>query len=492
MASNRWVRYRAAAYLRGRGFSFGVNDIFPSQAQALGKYCVNCDDTKAPSVAVCDGGFAVLTPASFDYAFLGPKIHAHPRAAELVEEAAKRIKPEGHLLIHLRNPETDPRQWLERWGRWQTKMDMVRDGMRMGVYKRLTGRKEILPIPEPPRGPRGRACIARYGAIGDAVQFTPLVRALAQDGYHVTLNMTEYAAPVFEQNPHVGNFIIQERDVIPNAELGEYWKEWEPEYDRYINLSESVEGTLLKVEGRRDFYTSAGWRRNRCNVNYSEHTMALGGYPDHQHHRGELYFSDRERRDRDQFRRELRDKFLILWGLNGTSAHKLYGPMRPLLEEWLPHNPDALVITLGDSRAQDLEFQHPQVWEGAGEFSLRQVMALTEVANLVVGPESALTNFSSCFSTPKIPLLSHSTHENLCKHWENDYCLSPNPALAPCYPCHQLHYTPESCPQKELIQVTPVGEEQVVMRAPACAMGAIEPEVLAQRMDLVRQQHPQH
>jgi hypothetical protein len=43
----------------------------------------------------------------------------------------------------------------------------------------------------------------------------------------------------------------------------------------------------------------------------------------------------------------------------------------------------------------------------------------------------------------KILLLSHSSANNLSKHWQHTQALAPSDCA--CYPCHQLHYGPELC-----------------------------------------------
>jgi hypothetical protein len=102
-------------------------------------------------------------------------------------------------------------------------------------------------------------------------------------------------------------------------------------------------------------------------------------------------------------------------------------------------------------------------------------------ANLVLGPETMMTNAAGSMGTPVITLLSHSTHEALCKHWgSNDYCLAPE--NTPCYPCFQLHYTRESCPSKQIISVE---TNEVLAEAPACALDGIKPERLITRMEEV-------
>jgi ADP-heptose:LPS heptosyltransferase len=138
-----------------------------------------------------------------------------------------------------------------------------------------------------------------------------------------------------------------------------------------------------------------------------------------------------------------------------------------------------MVILRGDDRAKPMEFDHPQIIRGAGTFTLREVMALVEVVDCVVGPESAIINFASAFPTPKLTLLSHSTHNNLCKHWENDYCIAPAREFAPCYPCHQLHYNQSSCP----LAAIEAEDGEVLAQGPVCSMGAITIPALTSRLD---------
>jgi hypothetical protein len=464
-------------------------DLFPPSAQATGKYLINIDTLKAPRTHICDEGFDVLAPNTFNYAVLSPKLLTLPNPQQSVADAASKLQLNGHLLLLLPTKDVsvdDIRSWVSKCGAWLLKASYEREGYHLHIYKKLKGSRGITTKSS---APRKRACVVRYGALGDMVMLTPLIRALKEDGYSVTMNVTEYALPVIEHNPHISNIIVQERDAIPNPELGEYWKEWAGEYDKYINLSESIEGGLLKVEGRADYYTTKQWRHDQCDVNYLERTMQLGGYPDSDLH-PRIYLTNAERRFAKRIRDLHEGKFLVAWALNGSSHHKLYALTQPLLNTFLEKHPNSHVILLGDQRAKEMEFDHPQVTCVSGKWSLREVMALMEVVDCVVGPESAIINFASCFPTPKITLLSHSTHNNLCKHWENDYCIAPDVAMAPCYPCHQLHYTRESCPLAAI-----EGEDgEVLAEGPACAMGAITMERLLGRLEevmAIRSQNPQ-
>jgi ADP-heptose:LPS heptosyltransferase len=483
--SNRWVRFRTVAYLRGKGFSFGMKDLWPQKAVAQGKYLLSFDPQPSPSTTICDEGFGVLGPNALDYGFLGPA--SLKRLPDILVEAASKIKIGGHLILLLPYTEIEKDQIFKlvaKCGAWLQKEALLREGFHLHVYKKLTGAKRI-DHPRPTKKPR--VCVARYGAIGDGVMLTPLLKQLDEDGYHVTLNCTEYALPVFKNNPHIHNIVLQEREAIPNPELGEYWAEWAKEYDRYINLSESIEGKLLKVEGRKEFFTSSEYRRETCgSVNYFDHTMALGGYSDKTGTRGELHFTEKERKWADQFKKNQNTDFLVAWALNGSSHHKIYALIQPVIDQLTSLLPNAKFLLLGDDRAKPMEFDHPQVIKGCGVFDLREVMGIVSVSDLVIGPESALINFAGCFDVPKIALLSHSSWQNLCANWTNDYSLAPDQELAPCYPCHQLHYTRESCP---IITIADQETNEPLCDGPICAMGAISMERLIDRVVEVYNKH---
>ena len=67
------------------------------------------------------------------------------------------------------------------------------------------------------------------------------------------------------------------------------------------------------------------------------------------------------------------------------------------------------------------------------------------MAGCVVGPETGVLNAVGFeLGVGKVGLLSHSSVENLTKHWRNTVSVTP-PAEVKCYPCHRLHYTTEFC-----------------------------------------------
>jgi hypothetical protein len=214
--------------------------------------------------------------------------------------------------------------------------------------------------------------------------------------------------------------------------------------------------------------------------------MNLGGYPEVKGCRGELYFSRNEKLEALKLRKELEadgGKFVVVWALNGSSHHKVFPLLMPVAYQWLEKHTDARIILTGGPEAQKYEFDHPQVIRTAGVWSLRKVLStIGLVADAVVGPESMAINVAACYDMPKIVFLSHSSHTNLCQYWVNDFCMEPDKEYAPCYPCHQLHYSLESCPMGGILDDQ---TKEVVAQGPKCAMGAISGERVLARLDEV-------
>ncbi len=105
--------------------------------------------------------------------------------------------------------------------------------------------------------------------------------------------------------------------------------------------------------------------------------------------------------------------------------------------------PDVHVTLVGDEFCKILE----QGWENerrvhkqSGRWSIRESMSFAEVADIVIGCETGLLNAAGSMDCWKIVTLSHSTKENLTKHWKNTIASEqPEGVGCPKYHCHMLH-----------------------------------------------------
>jgi ADP-heptose:LPS heptosyltransferase len=81
----------------------------------------------------------------------------------------------------------------------------------------------------------------------------------------------------------------------------------------------------------------------------------------------------------------------------------------------------------------------------AGKWTIRQSLAYAQVADVICGPETGPLNAVAMENVPKVIYLSHSSADNLTKHWKNTITLEPDHAVAKCAPCHRLHHTWQYC-----------------------------------------------
>lgn len=317
------------------------------------------------------------------------------------------------------------------------------------------------------RNPSGkkRCLVVRYGAVGDMIQAASILPELKKQGYHITFNTADNGYEILRNDPNIDEWIVQAKDYVPNPELGPYWQQikFEGRYDKIINLCESIEGALLTLPGRLQHDYSDESRRKLLNVNYLERTHDIAGVP--------YEFSPKFYPDIAEINwaRKERAKYknpVIVWTIAGSAQHKIY-PWVQIVIAWLLENSNAEIFILGDAdlgvnlqngiiAALDKDkIDHSQrVHKMCGKWKIRQALSFVQQADCVVGPETGNLNSVCMEKNAKVIYLSHSSHENLTRHWKNTTVLEPDKGKAKCFPCHRLHYTLEYCPQDEKTQAS--------------------------------------
>jgi ADP-heptose:LPS heptosyltransferase/SAM-dependent methyltransferase len=303
-------------------------------------------------------------------------------------------------------------------------------------------------------------CVVRYGGFGDQIQASNILPALKRAGYHVTFMTTPKGQDILRHDPHVDQWFIQDPDQVPNHELVEFWKYHQRRFDRFINLSESIEGTLLALPGRASHAWPDALRRRELDKNYLEWTADIAELPYTSEAR--FYPSDNERdmarahKARMHYDSQRSPRFMeqpepgqtLLWVLSGSSVHKFYPGQDVVISNLLKAVPDLRIMFSGDHACTILEAgweKHPRVFCMSGELAIRDTLALAQIVDVVVGPETGVLNAVAFEPNGKVVLLSHSSPNNLTKHWVNTRAVVP--FATPCYPCHRLHYTREFCPE---------------------------------------------
>lgn len=296
--------------------------------------------------------------------------------------------------------------------------------------------------------PEKTAAVVRYGAIGDAIQTSSVFPCLKEAGYHVTLYCQD--GPGYEalkHDPNVDRFIVQGRNQVPPQFLQEFWDYTKKKYDTFINLSESVEGTLLAIPGRANHEWPNSVRAKYLDRNYLEWTHELAELPPI--FRPKFYSTLAEKAwARKTAQRWGRN---VLWSLAGSSGHKAWPHLDVIIARLMLSYPDVHVVLVGDGLCKVLEAgweNESRVHRRSGVWSIRESLAFAEVADLIIGTETGLLNAAGHMDVPKIITLSHSSEEMLTKHWKNVAALK-QPFGCPKFPCRQLHYTWDYCPKHE-------------------------------------------
>lgn len=312
--------------------------------------------------------------------------------------------------------------------------------------------------------PKKTAGVFRCGAFGDMIQASSVIRALHDEGYAVTLHTSPRGYGVVKKDPFISRVMIQDEDQVPNHELASYWAHLAKKYTKFVNLSGSVEESMLAMPGNPNHRWPHALRHATMNRNYVElqHAVAEVDAPIRPY-----FYESAEESAWANIERQKFDGPLVLWSLSGSAVHKSWPRYAEAIEAIVENYPTTTVALMGDERCAVLakQFDHPRIIDRCGVWDIRNAMAMCNVADLIIGPETGILNAAGHMKTAKICLLSHSSPENLTKHWINTEAITP--VDTPCYPCHILHkgfdYCHEVKPSAQVIQwanannVTPVG-----------------------------------
>lgn len=466
-------------YLQGRCLDIGSGPgkvwprligIDPMQDRGRPVTDMAIDGTKLPfGDATMDGVFSSFLLQQFELS----------KVPDVLAEWARVLKVGGHMVLYLPDAEAMPieadpgRKWamgdgflesaLIHQGGWVSVENEVRVGGdeygRLLVLRRAAeGWSEDLWQ----RNPDGkkRALLIRMGAIGDAIVMASVLPGLKAQGFHVTVNCKPSTQEVLRHDPHIDEWLIQENDFVPNEMLGPYWAALAERYDRIVNLSESVEGLLLTLPGRLNHaYSDEARRAIYGHVNYLEHTHNIAGVP-HEFSNARFHATEAELRWAQAVRRRM-DGPVVVWVVNGSSAHKVY-PWVQVVAKWLLERTPVHLVLYGDpgvgKQLQDGIMDclrqdgadMSRVLGVADKWKIRQSLAFAQVVDCVVGPETGPMNAVGMEPVPKVIYLSHSSADNLTKHWRNTTTLQASRDDVPCaQACHRLHYDWTYCRKDE-------------------------------------------
>jgi predicted SAM-dependent methyltransferase/ADP-heptose:LPS heptosyltransferase len=478
------IRWEIVQYTRGRGLDIGCGPMkqFP--------HWIGIDNRKdtglfnipiTPDVTVKTAeALDLFASGSMDFCFSSHLLEHidYENVPAALKEWMRVIRHRGYLLLYLPDEDEYPKVGEKDANpdhRWNVSYDRVLEAMRASgtswdlieFQKRNGGKEYSLYFVFQKIGngqhtswkkkarPPKTCGVVRYGAIGDLIQVSSVLAGLKKQGYHITLYTSPPGDAVVQHDPNVDEFYLQDRDQVPNHMLGEYWAYQRQKYDKWVQLSESVEGSMLALPGRALHEWPPALRHQFLNRNYLEVAHEIAGIPYEMNMR--FYPTEEERRWARKERSRM-GQFVIAWPLNGSSVHKYWGGLDQVIAALMLDFPQVEIVTMGNEAGQILE----QGWENekrvhrrSGKWEVRESLAFMEMVDMAIGPETGLMNAVSLLPYPKVVFLSHSTDENLTRDWVNTHVLASENTVCPgrgnneAPACHQLHYGWQHCKATE-------------------------------------------
>lgn len=496
------IRHRVVPFVRGKGLDLGCGP-WPVWPHVIG--VDNYDewdsgDPWRPDVVSDVTDLTFFKDLSMDYVFSSHLLEHIEDTEATLREWWRVLKVGGYLVLYLphksfypnigepgHNPDhkhdflpADIIDAMRKVGGWDLVVNEDRNGgdeySFVQVFKKMKGTRESHSW-ETPR-PKKKLLLIRYGAIGDMIQISSVLPGLKAQGWHITLNTTVHGQEILKNDPNIDDWWIQDKDMVPQEHLTEYWKSISKEFDHTINLSESVEGALLAIPGRRTYSMSKAARHMAMDINYQEFIHALADVPPPYLQR--FHASPMEVKRAQAWRAKHAGRSpLIMWALAGSSVHKVW-PWLDAAVDRVIERTGAHIVFVGDAASQPLELAVLQTlalnhlnigyeesdalgadalvrkiadrfWGGqsrlhclSGRNGVRESLALAQQSTMVIGPETGMLNAVAHESNVrKIVMLSHSSEHNLTRHWENTVAIVPDVS---CYPCHRMHYDRSHCP----------------------------------------------
>lgn len=502
------IRWEIVKWTRGRGLDLGSGVAKTYQHWISVDNCIDSQlfgasitpDVKVPTCERLD----VFASQSMDFVFSSHLLeHIAPeKVADALKEWMRVIKPKGYLVLYL--PDEDEYPKIGEPGanpdhKWNVSYDRVIEYMPDGfdlvdfqkrnqaneyslyfVFQKV-GHGEHFSYRKPK--PQKTCGIVRYGAFGDLIQASSVFAALKAEGYHITLYTSPPGDEIVKHDPNIDAFYIQDKDQVPNHLLGEYWAYHQAKYDKWVNLSESVEGSFLALPGRTMHFWPPALRHSMLDRNYLEVQHAIAGvkYAPKMH-----FYASIEEKAWARKQRAKMGEFVIGYALAGSSVHKTWGGLDNVLAAIMLDFPQVQVVLMGNEAGQLLERgweKESRIHRRSGKWSIRESLAFMDVVDMAIGPETGVMNAAAQLPYPKVVFLSHSTHENLTRDWVNVHPLISKSTTCPgrgvneAPACHQLHYGWQHCKDDGnglaqcMADITPEQAYRVIWH---CITGALE------------------
>ena len=474
-AESRKVVWEVARWLRGRGLDIGAGDfkVLPHVISVDNLNHIQFGFTHRPDIVAEAEDLSIFGSQSMDFVYSSHTLEHVVNWKAALKEWWRVIKPNGLMVLYLPHKLFYPNIG-EKGANPDHKHDFLPDEIidalpeghdvlvkedrnndneysMLIVVRKLHGRHKhrTCNLPKPTK----TACVVRYGAYGDLMQSSSVWSALKAEGYHVSVITSGPGCDVLTHDPNIDDLIIYDKDQVPNAQLNLFWAYQKTRFDKFVNLSESIEGTLLALPGRTIHFFPPAVRESLTNRNYVEFQHALAGVP---YRLQSKFYNDLSERAWSSKERDKAKGPLIMWSLAGSSVHKTWAGLDNILACILVDFPTATVVLVGGPECAILEAgweNEPRIWKKSGVYGIRETLSLALRCDLVIGSETGVLNAMACENMKKIVFLSHSTGENLTRDWTNTISLKGVGTVCKgrgndeAAACHQLHYGWDHCTQ---------------------------------------------
>lgn len=420
------LRWGVVPYTAGSGLHVGAGSqrTFPN--------AIGVDTATAPGVDLLMklDRLPLFADGVYDFVVVGDALQRVAQPRQLLADCWRVLGVNGFLILD--RPTSVAAEWVQDADspyRDFVHHTQLRLGARqVDVFQKLAageGRHAV-----PPMTADKTVAVIRPGGFGDALWASSILPALKEEGYHITMYVQEQGEDVLRHDPHIDRLIVVDEMRVPGNAVGPYWAHEVGRYDRVINLTECVEKNMLAVPTDLRFFWPAEERRRLFNHSYLAAVHRLAGVP--------LKFAQRFYATREETAaaaaKMVPGKRAAVIAVSGSTLPKFW-PYVDELTKGLAERGYAMWI-LGELRGLKPE-PRPDLHVIGTTWSIRDTLAFSQLADLVVGQETGILNAVALEKMRKVVLLSHSTAKQLTHFWTNTVALHGD---APCWPCHQIHY----------------------------------------------------
>jgi len=313
--------------------------------------------------------------------------------------------------------------------------------------------------------------IYRAAGIGDLLIASSPVAQLAKT-FNVEVMCDKSYGELWEHNPHVAKITEFPNGTLP-TDLME-WIKWfrtqSKAYNAFYNLSQTCEVSLALANGQVAFDWPASARRKLCDRNYLEMVHDVCEVPYDFDPGPRFYASDEEKADAIRVKGTVGERVIGI-PVSGSRIDKVW-PWLPMLAAKIISQLKLPVILFGAPNGRDVEIANraheivaklngsdkdlhccisKDTKEQTVTWSMRRNMAQLQTCDLVIAPDTGLAWSVAMEPMPKIVIVSHASPRNITDHWIATTTLHADAKRVPCWPCHRLHESPETCVKAEKV-----------------------------------------